>query len=154
MGTSADKGREDQRVEWLGRVSPVGIDGYCEYLDVKAGAEVIGRFQSAEPVLNNQPAATRQRLGKGSAIKLAFWPKDDSVAQLFRSLLPAAGGLLGETAPRGVQAVPRSDGSLFVVNTSAEPNQVRLARPAVDRISGRKLETVTRLKPYDVLWVE
>jgi len=154
MGTSADKGREDQRVAWLGRVSPVGIDGYCEYLDVRPGAEVMGRFQSAEPVLNGQPAATRKRHGKGSGIKLAFWPNDDSVAQLFRSLLPASRDLLAATAPRGVQAVPRADGSLFVVNTSADARQVRFARTAADRISGRKLETATRLKPYEVLWIE
>lgn len=154
MGTSADKGREDQRVAWLGRVSPVGIDGFCEYLDVRPGAEVMGRFQSSEPVLNGQPAATRKRHGKGSGIKLAFWPNDDSVAQLFRSLVPVSRDLLAATAPRGVQAVPRTDGSLFVVNTSAEAREVRFARTAVDRISGRKLETAARLRPYEVLWIE
>jgi len=154
MGTSADKGREDHHVAWMGRTSAVGIDGYCEYLDVQPGAEVMGRFQSSEPVLNDQPAAVRRRHGKGSAIKLAFWPKDDSVAQLFRSLVPAAGDLLAAAAPRGVQAVPRTDGSLFVVNTRPEPVEVRLSRPAADRITGRKLAGAARMKAYEALWIE
>lgn len=114
----------------------------------------MGRFQSAEPVLNGQPAATRVRHGKGSAIKMAFWPADDSAAQLFRSLVPAERDLLAETAPRGVQAVPRADGSLFIVNTSGEARQVRLARPAADRIGGRKLEGAVPLKAYETLWIE
>jgi beta-galactosidase len=105
-------------------------------------------------VLNGQPAATRMRHGKGSAIKLAFWPKDDSVAQLFRSLVPAAGDLLAAAAPRGVQAVPRTDGSLFVVNTRSDPMEVRLSRPATDRITGRKLAGTARMKAYEVLWIE
>ncbi len=154
MGTSADKGREDHLVAWLGGVSPVGIDGYVEYLDVKPGAEVIGRFQSSEPVLNNQPAATRVRTGKGAAIKLAFWPSDDSAAQLFRSLVPEGRCLLAGTAPREVQAVPRSDGSLFVVNTSSDAKEVKFTHPVTDRISGRKLDTTSRLPGYEVLWVE
>jgi len=154
MGTSADAGRQDQKVAWLDGITPVGIDGYCEYLRVQPGAEVFGRFQSSEPVLNGQPAAVRRRHGKGSAIKLAFWPGDDSLTQLFRSLMPVAGGLLAAPAPRGVQAVPRTDGSLFVVNTSSAPADVRLSRPATDRLTGRKLAAATRLTAYEVLWIE
>jgi beta-galactosidase len=154
MGTSADKGREDQHVEWMGRSSAVGIDGYCEYLDVAPDAEVIGRFSSAEPVLDGRPAAVRKRTGKGVVVKLAFWPKDDSVARLFRDLDPAADALLASIAPPGVQAVPRSDRSLFVINTSQRPAAIRLSRPAVDRISGRKLEGEVALKGYEVLWLK
>jgi beta-galactosidase len=154
MGTAADAGREDQKVAWLDGVSPVGIDGYCEYLNVQPGTEIFGRFQSSEPVLNGQPAAVRRRTGSGSAIKLAFWPRDDSLALLFRSLVPDDQALLAAPAPRGVQAVPRTDSSLFVVNTGSQEAPIRLARAATDRISGRRVQGEVRLKGYEVLWLE
>jgi beta-galactosidase len=153
MGTSADKGRADQQVSWLGGISSVGIDGYCEYLQVQPRTEVIGHFKSAEPVLDGQPAATRKRTGLGSAIKLAFWPSDDSVLKLFRSLAPTRGSLLSSAVPAGVQAVPRTDNSLFVINTSARPAAIGLARPVTDLISGRKLDGSVQLKAYGVLWL-
>lgn len=154
MGTSSDAGRGDQHVTWLDGASPVGIDGYCEYLRVGPGAEVIGRFRSKEPLLDGQPAAVRKRHGKGSAIKMAFWPKDDSVARLFRLLVPDEGDLLAAPAPQGVQAVPRTDGSLFIINTGSAAASVRLRRPAVDRLGGRKAGAELSLAPYEVLWVE
>jgi len=154
MGTSADKGREDQHVSWLGGDSPVGIDGYCEYLKVGAETEVIARYRSSEPVLDGQPAATRRRVGKGSVIKLAFWPQDDSVLRLLRELLPAGGNLLAAAVPQGLQAVPRTDGSLFVINTTSRSAEIRLARRALDRISRRSVEDRVAMKPYEVLWLE
>ncbi len=154
MGTLADAGREDQKVAWLDGITPVGVDGYCEYLTIQPDAEVFGKFQSSEPVLNGQPAAVRRRHGKGSVVKLAFWPKDDSIARLFRSMIPASGDLLSTPAPQGVQAVPRTDGSLFVVNTSSSPKDLRLSRSALDRLSGRRLETAMRMSGYEVLWIE
>ena len=154
MGTSADQGREDQRVAWMDGVSPVGIDGYCEYLELLPDTEVIGRFRSSEPVLDGRPAATRRRLGKGSAIKMAFWPGDDSVLRLFGSLVPGGGAMLASPAPAGVQAVPRADGSLFVVNTAPREAELQLARTASDRIGGRHLEGSVRMKAYEVLWLE
>lgn len=153
MGTAADAGRSDQHVSWMGGTSPVGIDGFCEYLDVRPGTEVIGRFRSDEPLLEGQPAATRRPLGKGQAVKLAFWPKDDSALRLFRELAGSP-GLLPDAAPEGFQAVPRSDGSLFVINTTPRAGTVRLARPASDRFSGRALRGELELKPFEVLWLE
>ncbi len=154
MGTSADKGRQDQQVEWLDGMSSVGVDGFCEYLEVQPGAEVMARFRSAEPVLDGQPAATRRRFGKGSAVKLAFWPKDDSLLRLLGMLVPQESRMLAEPLPPGFQAVPRSDGSLFVINTTPRGASIRLARAATDRISGRKLGTDVPMKAYEVFWLE
>ncbi len=151
MGTS---GERQPRVQWLGGTSPAGIDGYCEYMDVEQGLEVIGSFRSAEPVLDGRPAATRKRLGKGSVIKLAFWPGDDSVLKLFRGLNPAAEGLLAASAPAGVQAVPRKDGSVFILNTSSKPASIQLSRAAADRLSRRKLDGRVDMKGYEVFWLE
>ena len=154
MGTSADKGREDQQVSWLEAMSPVGIDGYCEYLQLRPQTEVIGRFKSSEPVLDGQPAATRKTVGTGSVIKLAFWPADDSVLKLFRGLVSMDGNPLSAAVPAGVEAVPRTDNSLFVINTSSRPAAIQLSRPVLDRISGRRLEGSAQMKGYGVLWLE
>jgi beta-galactosidase len=154
MGTAADKGRQDQQVSWLNRLSPVGIDGYCEYLQVQPQTEVIARFRSEEPVLDGRPAATRKRVGAGSVIKLAFWPRDDSLLQLFDELAPVDQGFLADAVPPGVQAVPRSDGSLFVTNTSPRAARIRLARRASDLVSGGALEGSIELRAYGVLWLE
>ena len=87
-------------------------------------------------------------------IKLAFWPGDDSVLKLFGELAPRDGSPLSAAAPAGVQAVPRSDGSLFVINTSSQPAAIGLARPVSDLVSGKRLEGAVQLKPYEVLWLE
>jgi beta-galactosidase GanA len=136
------------------RTSPVGIDGFCEYMEAGPDVDVIGRFESTEPVLNGQPAAIRKHVGKGSVIKLAFWPGDDSVLKLFRDLDPAADRLLESAAPAGVQAVPRTDKSLFILNTSSQPAAIRLAREATDRLSGRKLDGEVQMKGFEVFWLE
>lgn len=154
MGTSADKGRQDEQVSWLGGTSPVGIDGFCEYLVIQPEAEVIGRFHSNEPVLDGQPAAVRKTLGKGEAVKLAFWPKDESALRLFRQLLRSAEkSLLAQNLPGGFQAVPRSDGSLFVINTTPRAGTVRLTGAARDRLTGRSVRDLLEMKGFEVVWL-
>lgn len=158
MGTTADEGRENQRVAWKeavgSEISPVGIDGFCELLEVARSAEVIATFQSDEPFLNGKPAAVRRKIGKGAIIKLGFWPGDDSLAGIIRRLLPADVFPLLEIAPAGVMVVPRSDGSVFVVNTSSKPAKVRLKRDLTDRISGKKVSSSAELSGYEVLWLD
>ena len=115
---------------------------------------MIGQFRSSDEVLDGRPAATRRRLGKGSVIRLAFWPADDSALRLFHQLNPSGSQLLGSGVPAGVQAVPRTDKSMFILNTSSKPVGLQLSRPGVDRISGKKLEGSLNLPGYGVLWVE
>jgi len=157
MGTAADKGKKDQRVAWIGSgmkgLSPAGVTGYCEIMEVSPEAEVIAKFRSDEPLLDGKPAATRKKLGKGSVVKLAFWPKDDSVARLIRELVPEPANPLLGPAPPGVQAVPRTDNSMFIVNTNNRPVIIQLARQVNDRISGRALIGRTPLKAFEVLWI-
>ncbi len=40
--------------------SPVGFDGYCEFLEVGPEAEVLATFQSDQAILEGRPAATQQ----------------------------------------------------------------------------------------------
>ena len=95
MGSPSTNGAVVPRVEWskavLNETSPVGLDGYVEYLEVKQNVEVIATFQSDQPILSGRPAATRNRTGNGTVIKLGFWPKDDSFVNLMQTLLRDAG---------------------------------------------------------------
>jgi beta-galactosidase len=159
MGTAADEGFSDQLVTWktplVAGTSPAGIDGYCEYLDVEPDTEVIATFRSSEPILEGRPAATLRKIGKGSVLKLAFWPADDSLARLLQKLLPTSKPWITSPAPLAVQAVPRTDGSLFVLNTLRKPASFALGRAATDRLTGRSVPAgEVSLKGYDVLWLE
>ncbi len=71
-------------------------------------------------------------------VKLAFWPKDDSVARLIREIIPDPSNPLAGPDPDGVQAVPQTDGSMFPVHTTGRSVSIQLAKPVSDRISRRK----------------
>jgi beta-galactosidase len=156
IGSPSKGGREEPEVTWsdatLNRTSPVGLDGYCEYLELAREAEVIAAFRSDQEILDGRPAATRRRLGQGTVIKLGFWPKDDSFLALVQSL--TAPGLLGAPCPEGVLAVPRTDNSLFVINATAKPQTVAINRSAADRLSGKRVSTKLTMTGYEVLWLE
>jgi beta-galactosidase GanA len=145
-------------VEWTGAgmsgTSPVGLDGYCEFLEVGPEAEVVAKFRSDQAILEGRPAATLRKLGKGVVVKLGFWPGDDSLMSLIRQLVPEAEGMLSAPAPAGVLAVPRTDNSMFIINTTSEEKAIELRRPAQDRLSAAKVSGKTSLKPYQVLWLE
>jgi beta-galactosidase len=147
----------DPEVEWKGEerkgVSPVGLEGYCEFLEVDSSAETIASFKSAQAILDGRPAATRRRLGRGVVIKLGFWPGDDSLLRLTRQLVPATGSFLAAPAPQGIMAVPHTDGSLFVVNTTGREMTAALARAGADRLSGVRVAGNVTLKPYQVWWL-
>jgi beta-galactosidase GanA len=156
MGTAADVGRKDQMVTWegtgLNQDSPVGIDGYCEYIEVDPDTQVVARFRSQETILDGRPAATLRKVGSGSVIKLGFWPKDDSLLQLLAHFLPE-NSFLNSPLPSGGQAVPRTDNSLFVVNTSGKPLSVSLRREVSDRLHGKSHSGEVQLAAYGVLWL-
>jgi beta-galactosidase len=159
MGTSQYDGRSDQHVKWkldgMNDTSVVGINGFCELLQVK-DAETIAEFVCTEdePFMNARPAATRKRIGKGTVIKLAFGPKDNAdIVNLLKHLVPGCDMFKGP-APAGVQVVPRTDGSVFFINTESKTKVLKLARKVSDRISGKKLKGKIRLEPHAVLWLE
>ena len=134
--------------------SPVGLDGYCEFLEVAPETEVLGRFRSDQPILEGRPAATQRSIGQGVVVKLGFWPGDDSLMSLVRHFVPEPEGILNAPVPAGVLAVPRLDNSLFVVNTTSQEMAMVLRRPAQDRLSAARLSGKTLLKPFQVLWLE
>jgi beta-galactosidase len=157
MGSAPALGRKGPEAAWTGGgmtgASPVGLEGYCELLEIGPHAEVLATFRSEQAILDGRPAATRHRVGRGVVVKLAFWPADDSLLRLIPRLLPQDGGFLAAPLPAGVLAVPRADDSLFVVNTTGKEMAIELARAASDRLSGSQLSRRTLLKPFEVLWL-
>ena len=147
----------DPQVDWKGGEltgrSPVGLEGYCEFMEVDSTAALIATFASAQAILDGRPAATEKKLGRGSVVKLGFWPGDDSLLRLINQLTPAAGSLLAGPVPQGVIAVPHADHSLFVVNTTGQEMLVHLARSSADRLSETTVTGNARLQPYQVWWL-
>ena len=154
---SSSTARVDPSVAWrdtvVGDYSRVGLEGFCEFLEVDAAAETIGTFKSAQVILNGRPAVTERTLGRGVVVKLGFWPEDDALLRLIHQLVPHPGSILAEPAPPGVIAVPHTDNSLFVVNTTEGEMAVHLARPAVDHLSGATVGANAKLQPYQVWWL-
>jgi len=144
-------------VEWrdksLADFSSVGLDGFCEFLEVDSAAETIATFKNDQAILDGRPAATLRKLGRGAVVKLGFWPGGDALLHLINQLAPHPGSLLAEPAPQGVVAVPHTDHSLFVVNTTGWEIQVHLARSAADGLSGATVEGNAKLQPYQVWWL-
>jgi beta-galactosidase len=158
MGPAGTSGRNAPQVEWQGGSmtgsSPVGLDGYCEFLEVGPAAEVVAKFHSDQAILEGRPAATQRKLGRGVVVKLGFWPGDDSLMTLIRHFVPEPEGALSAPVPAGVLAIPRTDNSIFVVNTTSQEMAIELRRAAQDRLSAAKLSGKALLKPFQVLWLE
>jgi beta-galactosidase GanA len=158
MGLEPVGQRKDPEVEWNGGgvagISPVGLEGYCEFMEVDSGTEVIATFKSRQPILHAKPAVTLRKLGRGTVVKLGFWPGDDSFLRLIRQLVPDSQTFLAAPLPAGVLAVPHTDNSLFIVNTTRQEMPLQLARGAKDRLSETALNGSTKLNPFQVLWLE
>jgi len=158
MGREPVGQRKGPEAEWQGGgitgISPVGLEGYCEFLELDSDVKVIATFKSQQPILNGRPAVTQRKLGRGTVVKLAFWPSDDSFLRLIQQLLPDSQTLLAAPLPAGVLAAPHSDNSLFIVNTTRQEMPVKLARGAKDRLSAAVLSGAFKLDPFQVCWLE
>jgi beta-galactosidase len=139
---------------WSKGSSVVGMEGFTEILNVKGSAQVIASFVTNEEVMNGKAAATQNKVGNGSVIKLGFWPANDGFAQLVHHLAGNINPYLREPLEYGVQSVPRADNSLFLVNTLNKKTSVTLARRMNDRITGAAREASFQLQPFETLWLE
>ena len=76
MGSAEASGRKGPEVEWRGGgmtgTSPVGLDGYCEFLEVDPEAELLATFKSEQAILHGRPAATQRETGAGSCSQIRF----------------------------------------------------------------------------------
>ncbi|HEY6083527.1 MAG TPA: beta-galactosidase, partial [Chitinophagaceae bacterium] len=140
IGQPSDKNDKKNAAVWKGDypldASEIGMDGFTEILEIHADVKVIAHFSTNEEVINNGPAATLKKTGKGNTIKLAFWPAQNNFAQLIRHITQKTNPYLKGSLPIGVQGVPRTDNSFFIINTLNQPTNVSLIRPMTDRITG------------------
>jgi beta-galactosidase GanA len=132
----------------------VGMEGFTEILELKPDAQVIGRFRTNEDVMNGLPAITVMKTGKGKVYKLAFWPSNNEFTSLLIAFSPSTNTFLKRPLPAGVQAVPRSDNSLFIVNTIGMKVNVTLNRPMKDRITKTTRSINFTLQPYEMVWLD
>ena len=134
--------------------SAAGMDGFTEILDNYNEADVVAHFTTTDEVMNNKPAAILKKSGKGSVLKLAFWPGKDHFTQLISQIGKSSDNYLTEPLNEGVQAVPRTDNSFFIINTMGIVQKVSLVKSMVDRITGSTRSENFELKPYEILWLE
>jgi beta-galactosidase len=157
LDTAGDVDSDVVTVRWLsdGRSSPIGLSGYCELLKGLADGDVepVARLDHPHNVLDGRIVGTRRSIGSGEVIKLGFQPADDSLAHLISRLLRSRGVECLRLLPPGVRSVPRRDGSRWVINSTARPQSISLPRPAVDRISGKRVDDEAVLEAYEVLWL-
>jgi hypothetical protein len=74
--------------------------------------------------------------------------------RLIRQLISDGGDFLGAPVPAGVLAVPHTDNSMFIVNTTGKEMAIQLSRAVSDRFSDTKLSGNVHLKPFQVLWLD
>ncbi|MHC4443742.1 MAG: beta-galactosidase [Planctomycetota bacterium] len=157
MGAVA-KVRKNLQVRWdypnIDMLSGVATQGYCELMEVDGDVKVIARFESDDPIVKGKPAATEKQIGKGKVIKLGFWAWDASIGNLIGQLGHVRHDVYKTPAPAGVQVVPRTDKSIFFVNTSNTPKTIKFTKAMTDRISGRKIGGEHVMRAYEVLWLE
>jgi len=158
MGTTNNNVRKCPQVRWnypnVDMLSGVAINGFCELMEVSADTKIIARFESDDPFINGKPAAVEKQIGKGKVFKLGFWCWDESIPGLIRQLGHVRRDVFKFTAPNGVQAVPRTDQSMFIVNTSGTPKMIELMKPMSDLISDKKISGKHTMQAFEVLWLE
>ncbi len=130
--------------------------GFNEVLQVEdAAVEVMARY--ASEYYRGKPALTRRTEGQGSVwyYGAAYSePIVDAIIDELDLTAPFADWL---EVPANVEAGIRSaDGRsyLFLLNYSEQPAQLVLKKPAVDLLSGVKLDGTLELPGYDVLVIE
>ena len=73
---------------------------------------------------------------------------------LIRYLVREAEGILNAPVPAGVLAIPRTDNSIFIINSTSQEKAIDLRRMTQDRLSAAKFNGKATLKPFQVLWLE
>lgn len=151
--------KEQNHVKWLDKEYPtddfiIGMDGFTEILEVDNQEEIIARFATTDQVMNQKPAATMKKIGKGRVVKLAFWTGSENFTKLMNHIIGINYSPLKNVLQEGVQSVPRSDGSLFIINTTGKTSIIHLKESMKDRISGHLIQNKYDMKAYQTLWLE
>lgn len=155
----SDKDIPSQKAIWSDIIkdsSIVGMHGFFELLEPQTDVDTIAKFYTpSSDILNNRVAATERKIGKGRVIKLGFFPADSSAENLIHQLCSNfSNTFIKDLLDENIQAVPRTDGSTIVMNTSSKSLPVKLASVATDRFTGKKINKEFTMQPYEVVWLE
>ena len=121
---------------------------------VKAeGAEVLAEVDGGD--LDGTPAVLRHRYGAGGGWYLATRPEPAAMARIMSRACAEAGVSPAAPVAPGVEAVRRTgtagNGSwLFLLNHDDRPVETTLPSPAVDLLTGRRLEGTITLERFGV----
>lgn len=154
-----EKDMSNQLVVWEDGTNAkftVGLNGFFEILEPQERRSVIASFKTPESdILNGKPAITLKEIGKGKIFKLGFFPEED-FTMLLKKMMPqiSTRKYFTDVLDKNIQAVPRSDGSVFIVNTSGATLRLPLRIAVKDRLSNATVNVETPIKPYQVLWIE
>lgn len=132
---------------------PVAMSGFTERLTGYKEQDVIARFTNTDEVMAGKPAVIYKKSKKGYALKFAFWPDQDIFSELIGKICQFENPIISQTVVNGVQIVPRTDKSVFVINTMGKAQKIVLAKPMNDRITGTQRSANFELKPYEILWL-
>jgi beta-galactosidase len=157
LGTERDPDASTQYADWVSPAgtdrSLLGVDGLCELLETRE-AEPLAALVHTDDVLRGRTVATLRTLGRGAILRIGFWPEDDSLIERISQHLDRHQRPFRTPLPSGVRAVPRTDGSLFVINSKRSAVPVRLSEGRRDRLSGRDIGPDQMMEPFEVLWLE
>lgn len=121
---------------------------------VNQNAKTIATFSSNNEIIHNKPAIIINQIGNGEVTKLAFWPDSNTLYHLVRNSVNNGEMALSNLAPEAIHLVPRTDQSLFLVNTSHQEYQIEFTKPYLDRLSKKRFSGTQSVKPFAVHWLE
>jgi beta-galactosidase GanA len=116
-----------------------------------AGAEALATY--TEGPMEGLAAVAHRRLGKGQIILLGTLPGPQDLQRLLREAVEQSGVASAATASQNVLVVPRGGPGgqgLVAVELYNQPGSVRLDRPAMDLLSGRRCSQDVEMEPYGV----
>ncbi|WP_428937316.1 beta-galactosidase [Fontivita pretiosa] len=162
MGTARQGVERDYQLHWTegSRRTPIqAADGWCEVLHLcratarESDVQILARYEPQMPAVGGQIAITRRTLGRGIVIRIGCWPSDEAICRLLHEL-GIGHGLLTSPLPPDVRAVPRTDGSLWLLNYAPQPQRLRLKAPVRDRLTARTMDADLLLAGHELLWIE
>ena len=119
-----------------------------------AGVSVLARYAPSNGWLDDQPAITSHPHGQGLVYYVGGWVDEKTQHSLTRQIAEA-GGVRPVETPDGVQlhrctSAAAGENVTIVINHSAEPRMLELARPVREHLSDAMIEGELRLPGYGV----
>lgn len=83
-----------------------------------------------------------------------FWPDMNSLFNIVKRLIDDNDISVHELSPESIHLIPRTDNSIFLINTSHRTCEVKVKHAFRDRLSGKSLTGTYTIEPFAVHWLE